>query len=66
VKIIELIEDNPSITRTEIAEITGLSIEGIDKNIRQMKKEGLLKRIGPDNGGYWEIDNDNEDLSDNV
>jgi len=25
------------------------------KNLAQMKKTGLLKRVGPDKGGHWEV-----------
>lgn len=55
VKILELIEENPNITRQEMASIIGLSIEGIDKNIRKLKTENKITRIGSDKGGHWEI-----------
>jgi ATP-dependent DNA helicase RecG len=42
--------------------LTGLSVKGIEKNIRLLKKEGLLDRIGPDKGGYWKII-ENKDLN---
>jgi len=54
-KIIELIKSNKYITQIEIADSTGLSIKGVEKNIRQLKTKGLLERIGPDKGGYWKI-----------
>ena len=46
---------NPSITTQELAESVGLSIKGIEKAIRLLKKEGQLQRIGPDKGGHWEV-----------
>lgn len=55
VKILELIKENPNITRQEMASIIGLSIEGIDKNIRKLKAENKVIRIGSDKGGHWEI-----------
>jgi predicted HTH transcriptional regulator len=54
-KILKLIENNASITQNGIAEATGLSVKSIEKHIRQLKKEGLLERIGPDNGGHWNM-----------
>ena len=24
-------------------------------NLKKLKQKGILKRIGPDKGGYWEI-----------
>jgi len=55
VKIIELINKNNMITRQELSEILGISLKGIDWQINNLKKQGVLKRIGPDKGGYWEI-----------
>ena len=54
-KIISLIKGNPKITTTKLAEKTGLSLKGIEWNIKSLKENGLLHRIGPDKGGYWEV-----------
>ena len=54
-KIIDLIKEKSIITQNEIAEATGLSIKGVEKNILQLKKDGTLERIGPDKGGYWKV-----------
>jgi ATP-dependent DNA helicase RecG len=56
-RILELIKENPYISKKELSEIIGISTTAIDKNIQQLKKKGLLKRIGPDKGGYWGIVN---------
>ena len=53
-KVLELIRQNPSITRRELAERIGISEDGIKFNLNQLKQKGLLKRVGPDKGGYWE------------
>jgi ATP-dependent DNA helicase RecG len=53
--IIELIKNNPSITREELAKKLNLTIEGIDWNLRKLKKDNRLKRVGPNKGGYWEV-----------
>lgn len=47
--------DNPAITTQEIAEVLDLSIAGIEKAIRTLKKQNRLRRIGPDKGGHWEV-----------
>ena len=54
-KIYDLIIANPKITRKELAEKVGLSEDGIKFNLNKLKKDGLLKRVGPDKGGHWEI-----------
>ncbi|OQA91975.1 MAG: Divergent AAA domain protein [Elusimicrobia bacterium ADurb.Bin231] len=54
-KILELIKQNPYISKKELANKIAISDTAIDKNISQLKKKGLLKRIGHDKGGHWEI-----------
>lgn len=54
-KIVEEIRKNPQITRKELAEIIGLTDVGIKYHLSNMQKKNLLRRIGPDKGGYWEI-----------
>ena len=34
---------------------TGLSVEGVRYQIAKLKSEGLLRRVGPDKGGHWEV-----------
>ena len=38
-----------------MAKALNLTIDGIDWNVRKLKKAGKLKRIGPDKGGHWEV-----------
>ena len=54
-KILSLINENPKITREELSAKTGLTIRGVEWNLAKLKQKGLLKRIGPAKGGYWEI-----------
>ena len=28
---------------------------GIDKNIKKLKEQGLIRRVDPDKGGHWEV-----------
>jgi len=53
--ILKLIKEKPYISKKELSEIIRISTTAIDKNIIRLKKKGLLKRIGPDKGGYWEV-----------
>lgn len=32
----------------------------VQKHLNKLKQKGLLKRIGPDKGGYWEIISDDQ------
>lgn len=54
-KIILCMKNNSAITIAELCEETGLSDRGVRKNIEKLKANGLIRRIGPDRGGYWEI-----------
>jgi ATP-dependent DNA helicase RecG len=54
-KIIKIISENPYISMNELSVLTGLSMSGIEKNIRNLKRERLLRRIGPAKGGYWQV-----------
>ena len=54
-KILRLIRENPEITTAEIAEQSRVTSKAIEWNIKKLKKEGIIKRIGPDKGGHWEI-----------
>jgi ATP-dependent DNA helicase RecG len=54
-KILRLIGENPAITTEELARTTGLSIAGVEKNIKALKQQDLLRRMGPDKGGHWEV-----------
>ena len=55
-KIIELIKKDPQITAPQIAMGLGISTRGVEKNLRQLRESGFLKRVGsPTFGGYWKI-----------
>ena len=54
-KIINLIKKNPSITQVEMANVLGLTRDGISYNIRILKEKGLIERIGSTKNGTWKI-----------
>ena len=56
-KILSLIKKNPKITQDELVKNTGLTRRGIEWNLAQLKERGILKRVGPDKGGHWEVNN---------
>ncbi len=54
--ILEHIQQNPQTTRAEIAgKLTDITEDGVKYNLKVLQQKGLLKRVGPDKGGYWEI-----------
>ena len=54
-KIIVLLSQDNSLSAEALAERIGITPKAVEKHIARMKAEGILKRIGPDKGGYWQI-----------
>lgn len=54
-KILKLIKNNPNITQTQMATALGLTRDGISYNIKQMKDNGIIERIGATKNGKWII-----------
>ncbi|MCX5796838.1 MAG: winged helix-turn-helix transcriptional regulator [Elusimicrobia bacterium] len=46
---------NPRITAKELAIILGISERKVRANINKLKVRALMKRVGPDKGGHWEV-----------
>ena len=55
VKIIELIKENPNITQKILAEKLHLSRPAITLNIKELKNQNYIERVGSDRKGYWKI-----------
>ena len=54
-KILSLITENARITTQEMADLLGISRRAVAKQLANLQTEGIVKRVGPDKGGYWEI-----------
>jgi len=54
-RILEQIAKNKCITIKRLSESVGISERKTQENIKKLKDKGLLKRIGPDKGGHWEV-----------
>ena len=54
-KILESIECHPRVTRQQLSEIIGITPDGVKKALEGLKSAGLLRRVGPDKGGHWEV-----------
>ena len=44
-----------TITIAALAETLGVTDRAIKKQIKKLKAEGRIRRIGPDRGGHWEV-----------
>lgn len=57
--ILHLIKENKYLTYDEITKQLSLERTTVWRNIKKLQEKGLLRRVGPDKGGHWEvIDND--------
>ena len=48
-------KSNPYITNKELAEVCGITEDGVYQNTQKLKKNNRIRRIGGDKGGYWEV-----------
>ncbi|MCF6340487.1 MAG: putative DNA binding domain-containing protein [Sulfurimonas sp.] len=55
IKILNLIKENPKITISTLSGKIGISTTAIENNIKLLKENHMLRRIGSDKNGYWEI-----------
>jgi len=46
---------NPKVTAAEIAMKLGVSSRAVEKRIKTLRENGVIRRIGGDKGGYWEV-----------
>lgn len=54
-QILNILRIHPQTGRKELAKIIGITEDGIKKQLAKLKKEGMIERIGADNGGYWKV-----------
>lgn len=53
IRVIRLLSDNGNLTLPEVADKLQLSLGGVEKIVRQLKKEGILSREGSTKAGKW-------------
>lgn len=53
-KNIDLIKEDPYISTSKMAEIIGVDRRNIARNIKKPQEQGVVRRVGPDKGGFWE------------
>ena len=54
-KILAAIERNPSVSRQELALFVERTPDAVKKQLEKLKRNGAIRRIGPDKGGHWEV-----------
>ena len=56
-KIVAYLKEHPSASRREIASGSdiGISEDGVKYNLARLRELKIIKRVGPDFGGHWEV-----------
>ena len=53
IRILGILAAHPRRTTADLAQEIGISDKGVEKHLAKLKKNGFLRRIGPDKGGFW-------------
>lgn len=54
-KVISLLAEDPAYIYTSLAEKLGISRKAVSTRLKSLKEKGVIRRIGSDTKGYWEI-----------
>ena len=54
-KICRFLKTGKYSTIKSLAAAIGISTTAVGKNIVKLKMKGVIRRVGPDKGGHWEV-----------
>ena len=54
-KILAYLKSNPYATMEELSETIGITKKNIFNNMKRLQENGLLRRVGADKNGWWEV-----------
>lgn len=54
-RIIVLLSQDNTLSAAALAERIGITPKAVEKHIARLKADGVIKRIGPDKGGHWQV-----------
>ena len=53
--VLTLLREQPSLTQKELALELGWTVDRVKYYLHKMKKQQIVRRVGPSHNGYWEI-----------
>ena len=56
-RIVREMKENPGVTINELASMLSISDRAVSKHIKKLQEAGIVKRVGADRGGSWEVVN---------
>ena len=54
-----ILSQTPHTTIPDVAASLGITTRAVEKQIAALKKQGRVRRIGPNKGGHWETMDNN-------
>ena len=54
-RIVCEMKENPLVTINELATMLSISDRAVSKPLKKLQEEGIIRRVGADRGGYWDI-----------
>ena len=60
-RILVLLHEDPNLTIAALSERIGKTERTIERNLSSLQKAGRLKRIGPDKGGHWRVEGEDDE-----
>jgi ATP-dependent DNA helicase RecG len=60
IKILKCIKSDSKISYDELSSKLGKNRTTIMRNIKKLKEQNLLKRVGSDKAGYWEVQDERQ------
>ena len=54
-RIVALMSEYPKIAITVLADRIGITTTAVEKQIVLLKRQRIIKRVGPAKGGHWEV-----------
>lgn len=54
-KVLKILKNTPALSAREVADRLEISPRAVEKQIAKLREKGLLRRVGPAEGGHWEV-----------
>jgi ATP-dependent DNA helicase RecG len=53
--------NNPYITQSEMSATLNISVKAVEKHLKNLREKNVIRRVGSDNGGHWEVVQDKQE-----
>ena len=54
-RIVKIVWKNPYASARTISEEVGIAPRNVQEHLRNLQAQGVIRRVGPDKGGHWEL-----------